>query len=229
METSILIVEPDETEAKLLERAVANNGTMIQRAREYESAIAELSRSRPDLVLSEMRLGDRTGIDLCAWLKRVPRTREIPLVFVSHAAGEMDRIAGLEAGATDYVAKPFSEAELLHRVEAIIRRTRVVRQNRAVMGRPVPNTRSRVQVRLNGRDITFLTYEHRILMALLESGGRVMTRAELIEAVWGPGTDISERTVDAHVKGIRRRLGGDRKILETVYRIGYRLRADLLK
>lgn len=229
MEASILIVEPDERDARLVERALLTQSATKIIAEDYEEAVKTITRERPDLVLSEMDLDNKSGLELCSWVRATFGVSDTPFVFLSHSGGEMDRIAGFEAGATDYVTKPFSARELDHRVQAILRRSGVGKHRR-LSSRVVPRgSRGRYLVNLNGQELSLLHYEYRILLAMLDSGGRVMTRKELVDTVWGPGTAISERTVDAHVKGLRRSLGDDRGLLETVYRIGYRLRADMVE
>ncbi len=227
MDATILIVEPNEQAASLIEQAVTTDGCRTSRAEGYDTAVLAISRENPDLVLSEMFLGRRSGVDLCRWLKRATSTHGIPFVFVSAAVRETERIAGLEAGATDYITKPFNVTELHYRVRAILGRTNTPRRSLFVATDSSRHSRGKTVLTLNGRDITLFQYEYRLLMALLDSGGKVMTRRDIIDAVWGPGSVVSERTVDAHVKGLRQKLGHDRGLLETVCRVGYRIAEDM--
>ncbi len=226
MNATILIVEPNEQAASLIEQAVTTDGCSASRADGYDTAVLAITRENPDLILSEMFLGRRSGVTLCRWLKRTASTHGIPFVFVSDAVGETERIAGLEAGATDYITKPFSVTELHYRVRAILGRISAPKRSLSVATDSSRHFRGKAVLTLNGRDITLFRYEYRLLMALLDSGGKVMTRRDIIDVVWGPGSVVSERTVDAHVKGLRQRLGHDRDLLETVCRVGYRLRTD---
>jgi len=174
----------------------------------------------------DLMLPDGSGFDLIGKLRQAQK--HLPIIVLSSRDGEADRVAALETGADDYVTKPFSPREVVARVRAVLRRSVFPGPERPVAGISVPlgvdpSTR-RAQV--NGRPLELTRVEFDLLATLLDSPGRVFTRAQLIDRVWGDGFAISDRTIDSHVKSLRRKVGetgADPGLIETVRGVGYRV------
>lgn len=221
MSKTILIVDPD-TQAR---RAIAEklNAQQIE-SLEAESGhdAFELTVARqPDLVLTELFLSDITGLNLCRRLHENPKTARLPVIVMSTYADEIDRIISFELGVDDFVAKPFSAGELAARIRAILRRPR----NEQGLT-PVDDDRSsprRILDESIGAGLSDATpRELEILSELIRAEGRVVTRDELIERIWSPHATATPRTVDAHIKSLRRKLGEARDRIRTIRGVGYR-------
>jgi two-component system catabolic regulation response regulator CreB len=188
-------------------------------------AEAEAQRDQADLVVLDLMLPDGSGFDFIGTLRAVRPAK--PVIVLSSRDGEADRVAALETGADDYVTKPFSPREIVARVRAVLRRTSA----QSVPPEPpdlppivVDRTTRRAEV--SGSPLELTRVEFDLLACMLDGPGRVYTRAELIDRVWGDGFAITDRTVDSHVKALRRKLGeagGDAGIIETVRGVGYRV------
>ena len=222
MTHEILIVEPDESCARRVKNAVASAENSVEHTSTYEGAMEILEGRRMDLVLTEMALGERRGVDLCRWLRRDGCRWSPPVVFLSSRDRETDRIEGLEAGATDYVTKPFSDVELRHRLTAILRRTRIFSLRNSLV-EDSDDKEGGFEVDVKGERISLTRNEYRLFQALVKSNGRVLNRRQLVQAIWGGTSEVQERSVDAHVKGLRKRLKRNQSVIETVHGVGYRL------
>ena len=230
MTQRILVVEDEKDLVDLLSYNLSREGYSVDIATTGAAALDRIKERKPDLVLLDLMLPDVPGTDVCRRVKGDPSTSHIPVVMVTARAEEIDRIVGFELGADDYVTKPFSVRELLLRVKAILRRDRagspqaapsgVVRSGRL----SVDLERHRAEV--DGREVTLTALEFRLLTCLLERAGRVQTRDVLLADVWGLESEVETRTVDAHVKRLRRKLGAAGDAVETVRGVGYRLRED---
>jgi DNA-binding response OmpR family regulator len=220
----ILIVEDEPAIAESLEYALRREGFATDTAASF--AKAQLARAWPTLILLDLMLPDGNGSHLIRTLRAEGRLT--PIIVLSSRERESDRVAALEDGADDYVTKPFSPREIVARVRAVLRRTRQGNDpapHSAGLGLD-PLTR---QAQLNGRDLELTRVEFDLLSQLCSSPGRVYTRSELIDRVWGDGFAISDRTVDSHVKSLRKKLseaGGPVALIETIRGVGYRAVAD---
>ena len=230
MTQRILVVEDEKDLVDLLSYNLCREGYLVDIAATGAAALERIKERKPDLVLLDLMLPDVPGTDVCRRVKSDPLTSHIPVVMVTARAEEIDRIVGFELGADDYVTKPFSVRELLLRVKAILRRDRA--------GSPQPNASGVIRVgrlsvdlerhraEVDGREVTLTALEFRLLTCLLERAGRVQTRDVLLADVWGLESEVETRTVDAHVKRLRRKLGAAGDAVETVRGVGYRLRED---
>ena len=223
----ILVVDDDADLLHLLERELASASHRVLVASSGAEALERVRRHRPTLVLLDVNLPDIDGIEVLRRLKQSPATERTAVVLLSGRAGEGDRIAGLELGADDYVAKPFSLRELLLRVQAVYRRVadgeteEVARR----VGRIEIDPGAYV-VRVDGARVSLTVTEFRLLQALSDGGGRVCTRAEL-EARAGGGPHVPDsRVLQTHMRRLRRKLGDAGAQIETVRAVGYRLRVD---
>ena len=231
MTQRILVVEDEKDLADLLSYNLSREGYSVDIATTGAAALDRIKERKPDLVLLDLMLPDVPGTDVCRRVKGDPLTSHIPVVMVTARAEEIDRIVGFELGADDYVTKPFSVRELLLRVKAILRRDRAgspqAAPNGVVRSGRLSVDLERHRAEVDGREVTLTALEFRLLTCLLERAGRVQTRDVLLADVWGLESEVETRTVDAHVKRLRRKLGAAGDAVETVRGVGYRLREDL--
>jgi two-component system response regulator BaeR/two-component system response regulator AdeR len=216
----ILIVEDEPRIAEVLERYLRADGFRVERAGDGHRALELWRAANPDLILLDLMLPGLDGLEVA---RQVRRTSSVPIVMVTAKVEEVDRLVGLELGADDYVLKPFSPREVVARVKAVLRRAG------GHVRAPVHHTVGALAIdldafeaRCGGTRLELSPAQLRLLATLAAEPGRAFRRAELLEG----GTDgfADERTVDAHVKNLRRRLGACADLLETVRGVGYRLR-----
>ena len=210
----ILVVEDESAIADTIVYVLANDGFAPQWCADAEQAIAAFADAPPALAILDVGLPDLNGFQLFRQLRTLPGGEDVPMLFLTARSDEIDRVVGLELGADDYVAKPFSPRELLARVRAILRRT--ARAPAAVpvsvsAPQPAPATpfeldEERHRIRYHGQALELSRYEYGILRLLLKKPGRVYTREELLAQVWDDASDSFDRTVDAHIKTLRAKL-----------------------
>jgi two-component system phosphate regulon response regulator PhoB len=225
MGSRILVVEDEADLAELVAFNLRGAGHDVTVAHDGQSALAEINRAQPDLVVLDVMLPDLSGIEVCRRLRRSPETVRLPVIMLTARSDEVDRVVGFEVGADDYVPKPFSPRELVLRVEAILRRT-IPRGDtegpqEIVLGDLVIDVPAhRVEVR--EQEVLLTALEFRLLLDLASRAGRVQSRDALLERVWGYSPDVETRTVDTHVKRLREKLGVGAARIETVRGVGYR-------
>lgn len=190
------------------------------------SGLALVRQRQPELVVLDVMLPDLNGIQVCRALKADARTAAIPVLMLTAKGMEDDRIAGLQAGADDYVVKPFSVRELLLRVAALLRRTQLVTAASGICVGALFIDRDAHRASVDGAAIELTALEFKLLWTLAERRERVQTRAQLVEAVWGAGADVDDRAVDTQVKRLRERIGSAACLVQTVRGAGYRLSID---
>jgi two-component system phosphate regulon response regulator PhoB len=226
----ILIVDDEVELARTVAYGFEQEGFLTRHADTGKGAVdAALSGPTPDLIVLDMMLPDLNGTEVCRELRRHETTRGVPIVFLTARDNEIDRLVAFELGADDYVAKPFSVRELTLRVRALLRRSKA---NRPI---PAPSgeqnfERLRVdveahQVWVDASEVSLTALEFRLLHTLLSRRGRVQTRSQLLEDVWGVHADVTTRTVDTHVKRLREKLGEVGIYVETIRGVGYRFRS----
>jgi two-component system phosphate regulon response regulator PhoB len=219
----ILVVEDDSDVAAILEYNLRSAGYEPLLAATGEQGLKYAREVRPELVLLDLMLPDQSGTEVCRELKADPLTRDIPIIMVTAKCDEIDRVVGFELGVDDYVTKPFSVRELLLRVKrSLDRRAHPECAVSAPSGCELRIDRDAHRVYVGERECELSALEFRLLLALFEHQNRVLTREMLLKAVWGRGTTVSLRTVDAHVKRLRARLGAAGSWVETVRGVGYR-------
>jgi two-component system phosphate regulon response regulator PhoB len=231
METKPLILIVDD-EAELANTVAYNfeqEGFLTRHADTGQGALEVVAQGlAPDLILLDLMLPDLAGTEVCRELRRAENTRSTPIIFLTAKDSEIDRVVAFELGADDYVGKPFSVRELVLRVRALLRRAKVTK---TVPSGGAQNFESlRVdpeahQVWVDGAEIILTALEFRLLHTLLNRRGRVQTRSQLLEDVWGVHADVTTRTVDTHVKRLREKLGEAGPYVETIRGVGYRFRA----
>ena len=221
----IAIIEDEKDLAGLLAFQLEKEGYHVLMAHDGKSGYELISSELPDLVLLDLMLPVISGIEVCKLLKRQKRTQGIPVIMLTAKGEEIDRVIGLEVGADDYVTKPFSIRELLLRIKVALRR--VTREGESddriiVMG-PIFIDTSRCYVTVSDAEVIFTTTEYKLLCALAESRGRVLSRDHLLRYVWGHHTGTDSRTVDSHITRVRNKLGACGDFVKTVRGFGYKM------
>lgn len=228
MTEHILIVDDEADIVELLDYNLRQAGYTVVNARDGASALAAVRRQRPDLIVLDLMLPDIPGTEVCRRLRKEADTEAIPILMLTARAGEIDRVVGFEIGADDYVVKPFSPREIVLRIQALLRRARprvegvVDRVRIGLLEIDVPRHR----VTVSGAEVPLTALEFKLLLDLVSRRGRVQSRDDLLERVWGYAPGIETRTVDTHVKRLREKLGDARDCIETVRGVGYRVRDE---
>ena len=221
----ILVVEDEADIAEVMKYNLELEGFEVDCATRGDDALAEIRRAAPDLLLLDLMLPGLNGIELARMLKRDQATAKIPLIMVTARGDELDRIVGLELGADDYVPKPFSPRELVLRVQAVLRRLQLSAgdEERLEIG-DIQLDVAGHRLEIGGEETPLTATEFRLLRLLMERRNRVQTRTQLLSEVWGYSDDVDSRTVDTHMRRLRRKLGSEADRIETVIGVGYRLR-----
>ena len=219
----ILVVEDEAALALLLTYNLEAEGYAVSRAERGDEAEIMLAESVPDLVILDWMLPGVSGFEICRRLRVREATRDLPVIILTARGEESDRVRGLSIGADDYVVKPFSVPELMARVRSLLRRARPERIAGRLQAGELMLDRMARRVRRGERDIHLGPTEFRLLEHLMEKPGRVFSRAQLLDSVWGDAAEIDERTVDVHVGRLRKAIvrGRERDPLRTVRGAGY--------
>jgi two-component system phosphate regulon response regulator PhoB len=221
----ILLVEDDRALAELVDFHLKKAGYQTRLTADGDDALMIACESPPDLVLLDWMIEGTSGIEVCRRLRRMPQTKQIPVIMMTARGEEADRIRGLDTGADDYITKPFSPREMLARIGAVLRRVRPALAGETLTFEGLEMDVTGHRVRRDGRPIHLSPSEFRLLRHFLESPRRVFTREGLLGTVWIDGSDLDERTVDVHVRRIRKALneGGAPNLIRTVRSSGYAL------
>lgn len=218
----VLVVEDEPAQAELLAYNLEAEGCEVERAASGDHALLLVAESPPDLILLDWMLPGVSGLEICRRLRQRPETRGVPIIMISARSEEVDRVRGLETGADDFVVKPYSVAELMARVRGQLRRVRHPGAGQVEWNGIVLDQAEHRVVR-DGQDLKLSATEFRLLATFLERPGRVFSRDQLLDRVWGREFDVDSRTVDVHVGRLRKALcvhGGSDPI-RTVRGIGY--------
>ena len=223
MSASILIVEDEEPIKVLLTYNFEAEGYRVRATSSGEEVGPMIADERPNLIILDWMLPGISGIEVCRLLRARPETRDIPIVMLTARGEEAERVRGLATGADDYVVKPFSVPELLARIKSILRRADPDAVAEVLTAGDLSLDRTMRRVTRGGRDINLSPIEFRLLEHFLQSPGRVYTRAQLLDAVWGREIYVDERTVDVHVGRLRKVItrGRERDPIRTVRGLGY--------
>jgi DNA-binding response OmpR family regulator len=219
-----LIVEDDPDIVELITHYLAREGWTVDATDNGKTALSNLRARDYSLLILDLQLPGMDGLSICSEVRRHPKTQHLPIVIVTARSEEADRVVGLELGADDYVVKPFSPRELVARVRAIMRRATDDRERESLFVRGMLEIdRARHVVRREGRPVHLTSKEFALLLALLDAHGRVLSRGQLLESVWGYSDALETRTVDVHIRRLREKLPELASAIVTVKSLGYRL------
>jgi two-component system phosphate regulon response regulator PhoB len=219
--STILVVDDEEEICDLVRYNLTREGYRVLVEHDGEAGLDRVFKSAPDLLVLDLLLPKLSGLEMLQAIRKEPRVRSLPVLVLTARSTEMDKLIGFERGADDYLTKPFSPKELTARVTAILRRTRHVEPEQPTRIGPLEFDRERHVVRLHGRELHLTPTEYRLLEFLLERPGRVFSREQLLDKVWGLGYFGETRTVDVHVRRLRAKLGRDAALIRTVTGVGY--------
>jgi two-component system phosphate regulon response regulator PhoB len=228
MRPSVLVVEDEVALLTLLRYNLEKEGFAVAEAHDGEEALLQLKEQRPDAVLLDWMLPRVSGLELCRQIRRSSAWRDLPIIMLTARGEESDRVRGLDSGADDYVVKPFSPNELVARLRAVIRRARPAANAEILRFGDLALDLGAHRVTRAGQAIHLGPTEFRLLRFLLERPGRVFSREQLLDAVWGRDAEVELRTVDVHIRRLRKALndGGNSDLIRTVRAAGYALDAS---
>ncbi|NBZ86526.1 response regulator transcription factor [Stagnihabitans tardus] len=217
----ILLVDDDPRLRDLVRLALERAGFAVIAASDGRAALTQAAREAPDLVILDIGLPEMDGLETC---RRLRAGSEVPILFLTARDDEIDRVLGFEMGADDYVTKPFSPRELVARVKAILKRTSGPVAQVLTRGGVTLDLRARLCM-AQGAPLALTATEFQLLAAFMAEPDRLMTRAALVTALWGPGSQVADRTLDSHLRNLRRKLAevGLSEVIETLHGQGMRL------
>jgi two-component system phosphate regulon response regulator PhoB len=224
----ILIVEDEAPLVTMLRYNLEKQGFRVDEAADGQEAITKIAEAKPDLVLLDWMLPAMSGIEVCRQIRRRPGTRDLPIIMVTARAEEADSVRGLNTGADDYITKPFSIDLLLARIRALLRRSGAPPAKGTLKYHDIAMDLAAHRVSRNGRNVHLGPTEFRLLEFFMQHPGRVFSREELLDAVWGPDIHVEPRTVDVHIRRLRKSLNGpdEADVVRTVRAAGYALDID---
>ncbi|MEO6078601.1 MAG: phosphate regulon transcriptional regulator PhoB [Steroidobacteraceae bacterium] len=220
----ILIVEDEQPIRDMLAFALRRAGFGVTEAEDSRQARVQLADKRPDLVLIDWMLPDMSGLELTRHIKRESATRDLPVIMLTARAAEGDKIAGLDGGADDYMTKPFSPRELLSRINAVLRRVGGASTDETIDLGGLQMDRAAHRVSVSGAEVALGPTEYRMLDFFMQNPERVFTRTQLLDRVWGGNVYVEERTIDVHIRRLRKALEDVHMshLVQTVRGSGYR-------
>jgi len=220
----ILIVEDEQPIREMIAFGLRRAGFTVREAEDCRTARAALVDQRPDLILVDWMLPDNSGLELTRALKRERETRDLPIIMLTARAEETDKIAGLDGGADDYVTKPFSPRELIARVNAVLRRAGTTDETETLRFEALTLDRAAHRVMVGNDPVALGPTEYRLLEFFMTHPERVYSREQLLDRVWGGNVYVEERTIDVHIRRLRRALEPHRcdHLVQTVRGAGYR-------
>ncbi|HMF15430.1 MAG TPA: winged helix-turn-helix domain-containing protein [Gemmataceae bacterium] len=223
----ILIIEDERALTDVLSYNLQREGYEPIVANDGQEGLRKAQTLLPDAVLPDLMLPVRNGLEVCRELRSGDRTRTLPIIMLTAKAEETDQVVGFSLGADDYVTKPFSVKVLMERIKALLRRRDADGEKTDVVDHlNVRIDRVRHRAYVEGKELDLTPTEFRLLESLLRQPGRAFTRSQLMDAAIGEGAVVLERTIDVHVKSLRRKLGEAGEYIETVRGVGYRFRED---
>ena len=225
MKPQVLVVEDEDALVTLLRYNLEKDGFRVAAAADGEEALVLAKEETPDIVLLDWMLPLMSGIELCRRLRRTPGLADTPIIMLTAKGEEADKVRGLESGADDYVTKPFSPAELVARMRAVMRRTHPAINAEQLAFEDLVMDLAAHRVRRGSRDVHLGPTEFRLLRHLMQHPGRVFSREQLLDSVWGRDIYVEPRTVDVHIRRLRKALNdnNDADLIRTVRSAGYAL------
>jgi two-component system phosphate regulon response regulator PhoB len=222
----ILIIEDERDVVDLLTLNLQKAGFRASTAADGAAGLHKARSEKPALIILDLMLPKMSGLEVCKILKSDAATRQIPIIMLTAKAEEIDRIVGLEFGADDYVPKPFSPREVILRIRAIMRRADAKEEEEHLAVGSIVIDPARHEVSVNGKRVNLTSLEFKLLHTLMRRRGRVQGRDRLLNDVWGYESVIDTRTVDTHVRRLRKKLGKAAEVIESVRGFGYRMREN---
>jgi two-component system, OmpR family, phosphate regulon response regulator PhoB len=221
----IMVVEDEAALTTLLRYNLEKQGFRVEEAADGQEALIRISETRPDLVLLDWMMPTLSGIEVCRQLRRHPNTRDLPVIMVTARTEDQDAVRALNTGADDYVTKPFNIEALMARMRALLRRSSTVPVKGQLSFHDIEMDLATHRVVRNNRRIALGPTEFRLLEFFLQHPRRVFTREELLDAVWGPDIHVEPRTVDVHIRRLRKSINGEGEldVVRTVRTAGYAL------
>ena len=224
----IYLLEDDDNIRKLVEYALSSQGIKAEgfaRPSEFWEAICA---SLPDLIMLDIMLPEQNGLDILKKLKSNSKTASVPVIMLTAKGTEFDKVTGLDAGADDYIAKPFGMTELIARVRAVLRRYEKTsdKKQKYKIGE-VKIYPDEHRVLCSGKEVVLSLKEYELLLALVKADGKVLTRDNLLNGIWGYDFDGETRTVDVHIRRLRSKLGDNGVVIETVKGVGYKIGGEI--
>jgi two-component system phosphate regulon response regulator PhoB len=225
---TILVVEDEVPLLTLLRYNLEKQGFRVDEAADGEEALLRVAEGRPDLVLLDWMLPALSGIEVCRQLRRRPGTRDLPIIMVTARTEDQDAVRALDTGADDYISKPFAMESLLARIRALLRRSGAVATRGVLSWRDLTLDQDAHRVSRAGRPLHLGPTEYRLLEFLMQHPGRVFSREQVLDAVWGRDIHVEPRTVDVHIRRLRKALNGpgEEDVIRTVRSAGYALDSD---
>ena len=225
MTACVLVIEDEPDIRKTIDYNLTKESFEVIQAASIEEGEKALASNKIDVIILDLMLPDGTGLTLCRDIKSEPNTKNIPVIILTAKTEEVDRVVGFELGADDYVTKPFSVRELILRVKAILKRgvsTEIQKDNAQDTFGELTLNYDEYQAYINNEEIALTALEFKLLKHLINRKGRVQTRDQLLEDVWGYSSNVTTRTVDTHIKRLREKLGIVGEHIQTIRGVGYR-------
>ncbi len=225
MDTRKLIycVEDEKNIRDLVVYALNSSDFRAEGFEDGEAFREGIKKAMPGLVLLDIMLPGEDGMAILAELRRNKETRQLPVILLTAKGSEFDKVQGLDAGADDYVAKPFGVMELLSRVRAVLRRSRLDREQPVLQVGKIKMNQEERRVQADGREMQLTFKEFELLRFLMENENVVLSRDKLLDIVWGYDSEVETRTVDVHIRSLRQKLGEQGELIETIRNVGYRI------
>jgi len=225
MSVNVLIIEDEPDIRKTIEYNLSKESYNVFQASSISEGEKAISEEKIDVIILDLMLPDGSGLTLCRDIKLESKTKNIPVIILTAKTDEVDRVVGFELGADDYVTKPFSVRELILRVRAVLKRGSSLHakidQSESSFGGLKLNFDAH-EVHVNGKEVLLTALEFKLLKHLVDRRGRVQTRDQLLEDVWGYSSEVTTRTVDTHIKRLREKLGSIGDYIQTIRGVGYR-------
>ena len=224
----ILVVEDEAPLLTLLRYNLEKQGFRVDEATDGQEALLRVAETKPDLVLLDWMLPTLSGIEVCRQIRRRPATRDLPIIMVTARTEEQDAVRALDIGADDYIAKPFAMDALLARIRALLRRAGAAPVKGRLTWQDIVMDQDAHRVTRGGRSLHLGPTEYRLLEFFLQSPGRVFSREQVLDAVWGRDIHVEPRTVDVHIRRLRKAVNGEGEadVIRTVRAAGYALDID---
>ena len=221
----VLIVEDETALMTMLRYNLEKQGFRVEEAGDGEEALTRINELKPDMVLLDWMLPHLSGIEVCRQLRRRPATRELPVIMITARSEDQDAVRGLNTGADDYVTKPFSTEALVARMRALMRRSNTVPAKGELRFHDIVLDLGAHRISRNGRPLHLGPTEYRLMEFLMQRPRRVFSREELLDAIWGPSIHVEPRTVDVHIRRLRKAINApdELDVVRTVRAAGYAL------